>query len=1213
MSLLGKTIVFTGTFTMKRVDAIKVAESAGAKVDSSVTENTSILVAGWGAGAEDEDDAKAKGVEIWTEDQFVAAVGGDKDKDASSAEEQEEAPTAKKAKHDEQIRVRARDGVEVTLSRDAARLMGTLKDLMDLATSEDGIYPMPTIMASTFQIVCKLNDPDYTWPSSDEHSLSQLIQLIEDALYLDAPIVLKHIQPAVASRLNGKSAPELCTLIGAGGDFGGAEEQVSQLFQKIMGAEDAVANRTPFEMLADSGILLGADGMLSDASDASHSATTMMGVVPPMHAAPIDAQRADELRKSYSRMRVEELRLVLRTLGLMTDGTKPVLIGRLMAGAAVSIAEPAFAPENFEAPQQPASSTAPPAPLQQPSFSADATEAALGLVDVATLVELKGLGGFWRALARRVLCTRLCRRDGQPVPTQLGEITDLDVEQLIEAGRPGDAAVAGRMLPRLARLHGYGYVVDVAAARAANLRNSLGDRTGKLSGTAKAVLNSCISGEGEPPLRLTIAAIACAGSGVICGIPVQRMREDSVTTLDLSDRGLHVAAAMLVAYLLPATSVLKNCNLLKSNLGIQPAMMLAKIGAERGIMLSGIMLTDQKEADLSCQDLQPADAILIASDLKFMVVLTSVDLRANSIGDDGAEAIAEALKVNAVLTTLNLWSNSIGDEGAKAIAEALKVNAVLKNCNLLNNSLDVESATMLAKIGRERGIMLSGRKKGDKTEADFSGQGLQPADAILIGSDLQFMAVVTTLSLRNNSIGDKGVKAIAEALKVNAVLKNCNLLNNSLDVESATMLAKIGRERGIMLSGMKRDQREVSFFNEGLQPADAILIASDLKFMAVLTTLNLWSNSIGDEGAKAIAEALKVNAVVTTLALGNNNIGDEGAIAIAEALKVTAVLTSLHLAANNIGVDGAKAIAEALKANAVVTILNLDSNRIGDEGAIAIAEALKVDEMLNGLGLGVNNVGVNGAKAIAEALKVNAVLTELWLGGNKIGDEGAIAIADALKSGTADLTFLDLRNINIGVDGSKAIAEALKVNAVVTTLFLGGNNIGDEGAIAIAEALQVTAALTNLELRLSSIGDDGAKAIAEALKVNAVVTSLSLRNNSIGDEGAKAIAEALKVNAVLKNCNLLNNSLDVESATMLAKIGRERGIMLSGMKRDQREVSFFNEGLQPADAILIASDLKFMAVLTELWLGSNNLGLAGESAVRNAVKGGRGSRIVLHL
>ncbi|KOO32317.1 hypothetical protein Ctob_010008, partial [Chrysochromulina tobinii] len=199
---------------------------------------------------------------------------------ASSVEEQGEARTAKKAKHEEHIRVRARDGEEVTLSQDAARLMGTLKDLMDLATSEDGIYPMPTIMASTLQMVYKLNDPDYTWPSSDEPSLYQLIQLIEDALYLDAPIALKHLQRAIASRLNGKRAPELCALIGAGGDFGSAEE----------------------------------------------------------HALPN--------------------------------------------------AEPAFVPEDVvEAPQQPASSTLPPEPLQQPSFSADAMEAALGLVDVATLAE----------------------------------------------------------------------------------------------------------------------------------------------------------------------------------------------------------------------------------------------------------------------------------------------------------------------------------------------------------------------------------------------------------------------------------------------------------------------------------------------------------------------------------------------------------------------------------------------------------------------------------------------------------------------------------------------------------------------------------------------------------------------------------------------------------------------------------------------------------
>ena len=734
-----------------------------------------------------------------------------------SAEEHEEAPTAKKAKHEEQIRVRARDGEEVTLSRDAARLMGTLKDLMDLATSEDGIYPMPTIMASTLQMVCKLNDPDYTWPSSDEPSLFQLIQLIEDALYLDAPIALKHLQRAIASRLNGKRAPELCALIGAGGDFGSAEEHAS-------------------------------------------------------HAAPVDGQRADELRKRYSRMRVEELRWKLRKLGLTTDGTKPVLIGRLieMADAAASIAEPAFVPEDVvEAPQQPASSTLPPEPLQQPSFSADAMEAALGLVDVATLAELKGVTRSWRALAQRVLCSRLCRRDGQPVPTRLDEITDLDVEQLIEAGRPGDAAVAGWTLPGLARLHGYGYVVDVAAVRAADLQCGMGDwrRPSLLHGAAKDALNSCISGEGEPPLRLTIAAVACAGSGVICGIPVQQLREDSVTELNLSNRGLHVPAAMLVAYLIPATSVLKNCNLLKNRFDVESAKKLAKIGMEKGIMLSG-MTRDQTEAGFSSQHLQPADAILIASDLKFMAVLTTLNLDLNKIGAEGAIAIAKALKVNAVLTNLDLHWNMIGDDGAKVIAEALKVNAVM-----------------------------------------------------------------TTLQLGLNQIGAEGAIAIAEALKVNVVV----------------------------------------------------------------TTLSLDDNNIGTEGAKVIADALKVNAVLTILLLGDNKIGDEGAIAIAKALKVNAVLTTLRLDGNRIGAEGAKAIAEALKVNAVLTKLSLWNNNIGNDGAKAIAEALKVNAVMTTLDLFRNNIGPEGAIAIAEALKVNAVLTKLDIRANNMGDAGGKAVRDAVK------------------------------------------------------------------------------------------------------------------------------------------------------------------------------------------------------------------------
>ena len=48
-----------------------------------------------------------------------------------------------------------------------------------------------------------------------------------------------------------------------------------------------------------------------------------------------------------------------------------------------------------------------------------------------------------------------------------------------------------------------------------------------------------------------------------------------------------------------------------------------------------------------------------------------------------------------------------------------------------------------------------------------------------------------------------------------------------------------------------------------------------------LTELNLYYNSIGDDGTKAIAEALKVNTVLTELNLYDNSIGVDGAKSIA--------------------------------------------------------------------------------------------------------------------------------------------------------------------------------------------------------------------------------------------------------------------------------------------------------------------------------------------
>ena len=173
------------------------------------------------------------------------------------------------------------------------------------------------------------------------------------------------------------------------------------------------------------------------------------------------------------------------------------------------------------------------------------------------LTELKGVSRSWLALARRVLCSRLSRCEGQPVPTEPAEITDLNIKVLVDAGRPWEAAAAGRMLPSLATLRWEGFTVSVAAVREVDLDY----RPYFLGGRAKTALRSCIEGEGEAPLKLLLAAVACAGSGEIRGIPVQLMRDNSVSELNLSEKNIGVEVGMLLAYLVPAMGSLTSLDL----------------------------------------------------------------------------------------------------------------------------------------------------------------------------------------------------------------------------------------------------------------------------------------------------------------------------------------------------------------------------------------------------------------------------------------------------------------------------------------------------------------------------------------------------------------------------------------------------------------------------------------------------------------------------
>lgn len=72
--LAGKTVVFTGTISMKRDDAKKAALAAGGQVSGSVSRKTDYVVAGDEAGSK-LDKAREFGVTVLTEEEFRALVG----------------------------------------------------------------------------------------------------------------------------------------------------------------------------------------------------------------------------------------------------------------------------------------------------------------------------------------------------------------------------------------------------------------------------------------------------------------------------------------------------------------------------------------------------------------------------------------------------------------------------------------------------------------------------------------------------------------------------------------------------------------------------------------------------------------------------------------------------------------------------------------------------------------------------------------------------------------------------------------------------------------------------------------------------------------------------------------------------------------------------------------------------------------------------------
>jgi len=259
---------------------------------------------------------------------------------------------------------------------------------------------------------------------------------------------------------------------------------------------------------------------------------------------------------------------------------------------------------------------------------------------------------------------------------------------------------------------------------------------------------------------------------------------------------------------------------------------------------------------------------------------------------------------------------------------------------------------------------------------------------------------VEMLDLSGKKLGVASAVVIASLISVNGALTVTNLLHNQLDAESAKMLAEVAKQKGISLCGIRRNQTTADFRNKYLEPADAILLASDLSQAVVtggLTSLDLSSNQLSlgldlhgrgtytAEGITAIADALRVNGGLTALDLSFNNLMDEGVSEVCEAIQNNkeTKLASLNFESNRIGPVGANAVAAMVAVNGGLTSINLSGNRLcgvwtdfrGQQGTYTS----------------------EGITAIADAMRVNGALIECDLSNNGMGKEGKALILSAAQ------------------------------------------------------------------------------------------------------------------------------------------------------------------------------------------------------------------------
>ncbi|CAD6189620.1 unnamed protein product [Caenorhabditis auriculariae] len=307
------------------------------------------------------------------------------------------------------------------------------------------------------------------------------------------------------------------------------------------------------------------------------------------------------------------------------------------------------------------------------------------------------------------------------------------------------------------------------------------------------------------------------------------------------------------------------------------------------------------------------------------VQFNTIDFEYTFLDDDCALALGEMLEFYDSCVRLNLSFNKlIGVRGWNAIFRAVRNCSSLQVLNLRYTTMSEKALPSLCRTLR-----------------------VTPCPSL------------TCLHLENTNITGKNLLILICALKSNTGLKELYLGDNGLQcTDGAHLFQLIVSNTSIQLLDLRNNQLGdggVRHISDGLRNREALEKSS-------LSALVLWNNQVTGSSMNCLAEALKENTKIETLNIGNNHIGVLGVSHLKPALVSNTHLHRLGLQKTHIDCEGAIILAECLADNTAMVRVDIRDNPIELAGLLALHTAMKMNRSITLMNIDPNCVKVNSEK-----------------------------------------------------------------------------------------------------------------------------------------------------------------------------------------------------------------------------------------------------------